>query len=213
MATKNEPNGIPRGAGPWLSPYLLRVLVLGLPGWSGLRRGQGLDDLDPHGGDGIIQGSYHRDVLVDCWQGLVRRRLDQEKAVLAGEEVMLFALFHHMAASDDLNDRENGVGGLRGIAQHFRLKVIVRLEDNENNVVAHVNDDVGNAILAFESRFDLGSAGPSERTGGTRRRFFDLSTGRNTGANHQNDCQNQPRVNSHANSPFARTKTKGLWQL
>jgi hypothetical protein len=102
-----------------------------------------------------------------------------------------------MAASHDLDDRENGVGRLRRIAEHFGLKMVVGLELDKHNVRAHINNDVGNASLAFESRLDLGSAGASEGAGGARRRLFHLSTGRNTGTKDQQDCQKQPRVGSH----------------
>ena len=189
------------------------LCVLGLSRRS-LRRRQGLDDLDARGIDGIVERSYHRDRLVRGGQGLGRgRRLDEQKAVLPGKEEMLCAFFHDMAASHNLNDRENGVGRLGRIPEHFGLKMGVGFELDKHNVRAHINDDVGNAILAFESRLDLGSAGPSERTGGTRRHLFHLSTGRNAGNDQQQDRQKQPRVGSHGTPLSPGTKCKTLRQL
>ena len=170
--------------------------------------GLGLHDLQLDGvGRAVHGGDHHQDCVRGRGQRRGRgRRLDQQEAVFPGDEKVLGAFLHDPAPGDDLDQGKGRVGFLRRIPQQRGIKMRIGFVGDESYVGLLVNDDFGNASLAFQGRFDGGPAGPSEGSAGARRRLFHLGARHGADKNQECDGQNESRLGSHPIAPFIRGK-------
>jgi len=171
-------------------------------------RGLGLHDLQLDGiARGVHGGDHQKHCVRDGRQRRGRgRRLDQQEAVFPGDEEVLRAFLDDPAPGDDLDQGKGRVGFLRRIPQQRGIKMRIGFVGDESYVGLLVNDDFGNASLAFQGRFDGGPAGPSEGSAGARRRLFHLGARHGADKNQECDCQNESRLGSHPIAPFLRGK-------
>jgi len=163
-----------------------------------------LDDLQPDGIGGVVhRGDYREFLIRGSGQGRARgRRLDQSETIFSRDEKVFGAFLHHSAAGNDLYQQKGCFGLLCGSSQNFWLEMCIGLVSEEDNVRLLIDDHFCNASLAFQGCLNGSPARPSERAVGACRRFLHLGMAGRTGNDHQSDCQDESRVDSHFIAPF-----------